>query len=691
VLFGSVAAVMAAVIFAAGSFPPALPLASSHADPSPTPSHAPAKKPPKIPCATPSTTGAVRSKGQTANTAGTKGGAWTGVLERVFVKTNTNGSVAGTPTQETVVSASGTSPVTVHIPVSGPVTAKLKHYGRGTPEANGQADVTLHPNGTAEQQVFTGFHHPLPVTVAVTYHLNGKAVSPSEIGGKSGTVQVTYKLTNTSSKPVSACFEGFNGQHQHITLSTPIPIIATVSLTVPKQATSFTAPGSSLSPSAPTVFVLWGASLFEPLGPLTQSFTFTMKTANATIPKASVVVDAVNPKTITGKAPATSAAALGSAEAAVSKGVSAIRTALGAVQQRVTALQKMTSSNDPPHAVGPSPDTAVKTDLATLGQSIAAALAKLGTLRTSLGTTRSASTGLSKAAAVADTLVTTISADAAEIAAAINELTSQLLPPAAQNALHEVLEFRRIVRVLNHFGPGARRDPEWPKLVADIIIARIIANKVSMAITNIQQFAQTVTSDAQKLRDDLVSLKAKAAALEASAAALAALVKQVIRDRLDAVLDRFAALQARFAQVASDIRARFALVEALVSRAKSRLAAAVAAAKHALAKALAQGEQTAQADIVQAQAKAAQTEAKLQHDLAEANFQYARLLCLDEQAVLNQVPGGEAPNVSEQTGWYLYSLPGISGKSHHQTKKSKRQHARSQRHKARKSRRAKIF
>ena len=282
VLFASVGAVMGAVTLAAGSFEPALPVASPHADPSPTPSPSPAKKPPKIPCATPSTTGAVSSKGQAANTAGAKGGAWTGVLERVFVKTNTNGSVASTPSQETVVSTSGTSPVTVHIPVSGPVTAKLRRFGRGTPEANGQADVTLHPDGTTAQQLITSFHHPLPVTVAVTYRLNGKPISPSQIGGKSGTVQVTYKLTNVSAKRISACFEGFNGQHQHITLSTPIPIIASVSLTVPKQATSFTAPGSSLSPTSPTVFVLWGASLFEPLGPLTQSFTFTMKTTNAT-------------------------------------------------------------------------------------------------------------------------------------------------------------------------------------------------------------------------------------------------------------------------------------------------------------------------------------------------------------------------------------------------------------------------
>jgi multidrug resistance efflux pump len=136
-------------------------------------------------------------------------------------------------------------------------------------------------------------------------------------------------------------------------------------------------------------------------------------------------------------------------------------------------------------------------------------------------------------------------------------------------------------------------------------------------------------------------------------------------------------------------------VEALVSRARSRLAAAVAAAKQDLAKALSQGEQAAQADITQAQAKTAQTEAKIQDDVAQANFQYARLLALDEQAVLNQIPGGEAPNVSEQTGWYLYYLPGISGKSKRQINKGERHHSRSQRQhtrkERRKNRRAKIF
>jgi hypothetical protein len=70
-------------------------------------------------------------------------------------------------------------------------------------------------------------------------------------------------------------------------------------------------------------------------------------------------------------------------------------------------------------------------------------------------------------------------------------------------------------------------------------------------------------------------------------------------------------------------------------------------------------------------------------------------LSAPEQAVLNQIPGGEAPNVSEQTGWYLYSLPGISGKSKRQINKGERHHSRSQRQhtrkERRKNRRAKIF
>ena len=65
----------------------------------------------------------------------------------------------------------------------------------------------------------------------------------------------------------------------------------------------------------------------------------------ATIPTATLWLDTVSPFTLTGKAPAASAQALGVAAAAVATGQSAVQSALVAVQHAASALQESTSSS----------------------------------------------------------------------------------------------------------------------------------------------------------------------------------------------------------------------------------------------------------------------------------------------------------------------------------------------------------
>jgi hypothetical protein len=652
-------------------------------------SQAAAKKAPAIPCATPSTTGATSATAKAANAAAASGAAWTGVAEDVHASLNEDGSVASTPSQAIKVSAAGDSPVTVRVPLSGTITHRPSK-GRGTPVVNGQAQVTLNPHGTAAQQVNASFTGKLPVTVAVTSKLNGKTIPPSQINGQSGTVQVTYKLANVTSVPVSACFEGFNGQHQHITVSTPVPILASLSFTVPSQATSFAAPGAALSAEASGVSVGWTAPMFEPLGPQTQSFTLTMKASQAAIPRVTLILATVDPFSLTGKAPAASAAAVGATEAAVAKGVSVLRSGLSSLQQRVSALQNSTSPHASHRAArGPSPSRAVTLDLGNLGNSIADLEAKLGTLGSSLGKLSAHSTKTSKAADALAARVSVIDTEVADIATRISDLSAQL-STVEQHVLQEVQQLDTLASDLSDLPPRVQHLPLIQKLAADLAVAQTIAGDLSSAVTHAQQHTQAVASRMQALQVHVASLEAEVAAVQASADALAALAQRVVQNHLAAVQGSFTALQKQFATSASDIKARFAHEEALVSRAKGKLAAAVAAAKQSLASALLQGEQDVQASLSQAQAQAAQAAAKAENGLAKANFQYARLLCLDEMAVLNQLPGGSAPDVSMQNGRYLYEIKGTPAKAKRQSKRQSTRHSRqTKRQSTRHSRQAK--
>jgi hypothetical protein len=219
---------------------------------------------------------------------------WTGVFERVTADLESDGSVKKTPRQFTRVSAEGSEPVTVDVPMS---DKRLHRRDRGKKPSfsNGMAHVDLDPSGTKTQEFDSDFAGSLAVAVKVSFTVNGKPVSASDVKHKSGTVEVEYQLDNTTAKPVTVCFKGFNGAKTKQTVSTPIPIIAYLSFTVPSSASSFHAPGASLAPARKGVGASWLAAMFPPLGKTAQTFTFTMDTSKAQIPEAHLLLETLNP------------------------------------------------------------------------------------------------------------------------------------------------------------------------------------------------------------------------------------------------------------------------------------------------------------------------------------------------------------------------------------------------------------
>jgi hypothetical protein len=194
---------------------------------------------------TPITTPTTSTQSTTPTTGNT---TWTGVFERVTAHLENDGSVKKTPRQFTRVTAEGNGPVTVQVPMS---DKGVRTRGRGKKPSfsNGVAHVDLDPSGTKTQQFDSDFGGSLPVAVKVSFKLNGKAVSLKDVKHKSGTVEVDYQLDNTTSKPVTVCFKGFNGAVTKQTVSTPVPLIAHFSFTVPSNASTFHASGASLAPA----------------------------------------------------------------------------------------------------------------------------------------------------------------------------------------------------------------------------------------------------------------------------------------------------------------------------------------------------------------------------------------------------------------------------------------------------------
>jgi hypothetical protein len=658
------------------------------------------------------------------------------------------------------------------------------HFKAKTPAPtveNGLAQVNLAPDGIADEELSSNFDRPLPVSVSVTYQLNGKTIPTSDarksldaLKGKSGTVEVTYKLTNTSSAPVSACFQGFDGQPQHITVPTPVPMFADLSLTVPQGVTSFSAPGATLTTAKSGVSVGWTEAMFQPLGDVDQTFTLTMNSASASIPRATLLLLTLNPQSISGQVPASSAAALGTAESAVNKGISSVQGALDSLQQHMSEFQTSRSTSAPSGGLGqvalparsdhgisvpkitlpaitlptisvPAASSATSSlpptaptvtlppivapsislpsltspDLGALEADVVAIVShldaeavtsELATLGTYLSTAAGDTSAVSAAAGAVTTLATSVRSAVTGMSAAFDGLVTSV-PATVHNAQLQLQQLDHITNVaLPAFSVGDQHTPAFVELAAELAVAKSLATTISNALTSLGQGTEALTQDFRTLRDKATALVTNANALEAAAAEATAQATPLLRavgtgiasdvegrvanagSALDAVLAKLttaaatatddakaqlasaqAAVQAYLATVTanashalgnaqSNVMQAVAGAEASVAGEKAHLQQAVSTAKASISQAVAEAAQQA-GEAIKSSEEAAQTQLsqsadQVQNAVATANSDYATLLCINEQAVLNAMPAGDATGATAQNGAFVYVIEG---------------------------------
>ena len=107
-------------------------------------------------------------------------GAWSGVTELVTADIDASGAVSGTPSQQTLVTATGTSTVEIAVPMS---SSGLERVDPGEPPdvVDGSAQFTFDLDGTESQTVESDFERPLPVTITPSYELDGEPTTPDEL------------------------------------------------------------------------------------------------------------------------------------------------------------------------------------------------------------------------------------------------------------------------------------------------------------------------------------------------------------------------------------------------------------------------------------------------------------------------------------------------------------------------------
>jgi putative membrane protein len=186
---------------------------------------------------------------------------------------------------------------TVHVadPVSGKGLRNLD--GFGTPSVkDGKADYTITVDGSASRRTVSDFTKALPVEVEAAYTLGGKPVKAKDIVGKTGDVTATYRVTNVSGTPTTITWKDGKGVSHSETVDLPTPYVGQIRTSLPGGFTDLVTPAADVAADGRGGTILtYSMVLFEPIGELTQTFTWSGHVRNGSVPPVTIEVVPASP------------------------------------------------------------------------------------------------------------------------------------------------------------------------------------------------------------------------------------------------------------------------------------------------------------------------------------------------------------------------------------------------------------
>jgi hypothetical protein len=567
------------------------------------------------------------------------------VTEKVAVALNSDGSVNGSPTQTTELSGAGQGKVTVTVPMS----SNNFNPNHGDPKptfANGMATFDLDYDGSKVHKYTSDFTKQLPLVVEPTYELNGTPITVDDMRGKSGTLNVSYKVTNVAQQAVPVTFTGFNGQPQNETITAPLPILAHLAITLPSDASNISAPGATTSVDHSGTHETWLFELVPPLGPLTQTVSYSMYLSKASVPKASIEADVIVPsQQPDGKAAQESAKAVGAAQAAAN-------TAMVSVQSDVASLQALQAqvvannngaSNDAFSGLGNGAgklSSVVAAAASNLSDSLTTLSNEIATATTNAEDHANGLVGQSNAAQNAAQLATTASSEATAVAASAHDLN--VAASAAETAMEAVKAD------LDAFPPPVTLTQEWLHTKADLDVASATIKTLVQLCGDVATLASKVATDVQSLAD---ATQNAATAAQAQVTGFETSVLSQLQTGVGGALDAVAS-------GSSNLENKTNEMQASLNSAGDNLDGLVAQARGQLDAALVSADESVRSGIDSAQAGVTQSADSARSALDKANSDYAQLLAIETAAMDNALPAGNATGARTQSGHYHYDVNG---------------------------------
>ncbi|HSV40994.1 MAG TPA: hypothetical protein VLI04_19695 [Nocardioidaceae bacterium] len=214
--------------------------------------------------------------------------------ETVQVYTSSTGEVESQRIYEQLA-LTGTGSVDFTNPV---LTSGLRNLDgfSGFEVVNGEQLVRTSVDGTKNLRSVSDYEGDLPLEVEVEYFLDGESVSPGDVVGEDGTLEVQYTVRNVTGVTQSVTF--LDGMGNPITkdVVVPIPLIGQLATTLPSTFRDVTSTGANMAGDGKGGTKLsFTMTLFPPIGSDTSTFGYTAAITDGVVPRAAVQVLPVDP------------------------------------------------------------------------------------------------------------------------------------------------------------------------------------------------------------------------------------------------------------------------------------------------------------------------------------------------------------------------------------------------------------
>ncbi|MTV26667.1 hypothetical protein FTX61_14780 [Nitriliruptoraceae bacterium ZYF776] len=145
-------------------------------------------------------------------------------------------------------------------------------------------------DGTRDLRSVADHDGDLPARVEVDLVLDGEAVTPDELVGRDGWLEVTYRLHNVSHREVVLRYPDAEGEPVTERAQVPLPLVGTVETTLPEERFDELDVGKAIvaGDGRGGTQMQWSVALFEPLGAEVVELSFGAQVRDAQLPPARI-------------------------------------------------------------------------------------------------------------------------------------------------------------------------------------------------------------------------------------------------------------------------------------------------------------------------------------------------------------------------------------------------------------------